>query len=161
MASKKLAAVLDHYEVPDIAHCCKPKEDFKVRCKYCNKPIVGSIKVTRNWWKWGGTTNLWEHLEATHRLIYNHIKSKSVPHESPTPSRSITSYTRSTCCSESHAKEITDMIVRMITSDLRPIRIVEGEGFKNLLHFLSLHMLYLAGSIFQLWSILSMLWRRS
>ena len=39
-------------------------------------------------------------------------------------------------CSESRAKEISKCILLMITLDLRPVRVVEGHGLKDLMHYL-------------------------
>ena len=39
--------MLKHYDVP----CEVPSRNFKVKCKYCPKEIMGSCKATRNWWK--------------------------------------------------------------------------------------------------------------
>ena len=39
-------------------------------------------------------------------------------------------------CSESRAKEISERILLMIALDLRPVRVVEGHGFKDLMHYL-------------------------
>ena len=40
------------------------------------------------------------------------------------------------CCSNTRSKEITDKIVNMIVMDTRPIRMVECEGFRELIHCL-------------------------
>ena len=39
-------------------------------------------------------------------------------------------------CSKSHAKSITDWVSQIIVQDLWPIRIIECEGFKDLLSYL-------------------------
>jgi hypothetical protein len=45
-------------------------------------------------------------------------------------------FTKRSQCSVSRSKEITRLITEMICVDLHPLRLVEGEGFGNLLHFL-------------------------
>ena len=42
----------------------------------------------------------------------------------------------SQACTESRSKEITDRIANMIALDMKPIRMVEDEGFHSLLAFL-------------------------
>jgi len=44
---QKSPSVLKHYQTPEIL----PEGDFKVKCKYCQKDIIGSTRVTTNWWK--------------------------------------------------------------------------------------------------------------
>ena len=39
-------------------------------------------------------------------------------------------------CSESRSREITERVINMIAMDMRPIRMVECKGFKELLSFL-------------------------
>ena len=39
-------------------------------------------------------------------------------------------------CSGDHAGQITNLIAQFIARDIRPVRIVEGEGFQHLLQFI-------------------------
>ena len=39
-------------------------------------------------------------------------------------------------CSDAHMKNITDRVTPMIVQDLRPIYIVECDGFHNLISYL-------------------------
>ena len=79
----------------------------------------------------GGTTNLHEHLTSKHRLLY----AKNTKSAEGTSENTITSYTRSTRCSDARAKEITGKIVNMIALDLRPVNMVEGEGLRSLINY--------------------------
>ena len=45
--SPKVLAVLKHYNVLATIR----DEDFKTKCMYCKKEIIGSVKATTNWWK--------------------------------------------------------------------------------------------------------------
>ena len=49
---------------------------------------------------------------------------------------SLDGFVKSLKCTEARAKGITDRVSQMIVQDLRPIRIVECEGFQNLLSYL-------------------------
>lgn len=61
-------------------------------------------------------TNLHEHLNSKHALVYTR-KVKSVgTDDNDTP------------CSDTRAKEITSKLADMISLDLRPVNMVEGEG---------------------------------
>ena len=59
---RKFPAVLNHYICSDKDKL--PEEDFKAKCKYCSKEIVGSVKSTTNWWK---------HLVSTVLIYYIHV----------------------------------------------------------------------------------------
>ena len=48
----------------------------------------------------------------------------------------IDDFVRRTKCSEIREKNITDRVSQLIVQDLRPIRIVECEGFRSLLSYL-------------------------
>ena len=39
-------------------------------------------------------------------------------------------------CSAQHASAITDLIAEFVAQDLRPLRVVEGEGFKRLMGYI-------------------------
>ena len=51
-------------------------------------------------------------------------------------------FVNSSKCTEARAKGITDWVSQMIAQDLRPIRMVECEGFRNLLRYLEQAILY-------------------
>ena len=98
----------------------KIKDAPKARCTICDKEL--SYR--------GGTTNLRVHLTSKHSLLYAHeAKSKS-------KQICLDSYTKQQQYTETRANAITDRIVCMIALDLKPIRMVEGEGFLELLHYL-------------------------
>ncbi len=59
--SSEPPAVFKHFTVPDII----PDEYFKAKYNYCNKEIIGSVKVTTNWWK---------------HLVRNTFQDKLIPH---------------------------------------------------------------------------------
>lgn len=110
----KKSDVWEYYE--------KIKDAPKARCTLCNKEL--SYR--------GGTTNLRTHLECKHSLLYIHeVKKTSCSKQS-----TLIGYAKSQQCSEGRATAITERITNMIALDLKPIRMVEGEGFCELLHYL-------------------------
>lgn len=71
----------------------------------------------------GGTTNLRDHLKSQHPDIHKrHITQ-----------RNILDYAKRVRCSETRSKEITDLIVKMVSVDLRPLHTGEGVGFLELM----------------------------
>ena len=67
----------------------------------------------------GGTTNLRDHLERQHSSIYR---------PKPTSSKQAT-LVGIQICSERRSKEVIQRILTFIIKDIRPIAVVEGEGF--------------------------------
>ena len=45
--------LLKHYDISEYKDTIPvpAEEDFKAKWKYCAKQIVGSVKVTTNWWR--------------------------------------------------------------------------------------------------------------
>ena len=112
----------------------KLSDKTKVECTLCQKKIHVHVA-----YRGGTTNNLRNHLMSKHPLTY---KPKTKKGEgSSTGSVSQTQTTLDTAvkpryCSESRAKEISERILLMIALDLRPVRVVEGHGFKDLMHYL-------------------------
>ena len=99
----------------------KKKEEKKAQCKICGKQLAYH----------GGTSNLRDHLTNIHPVKYQGCSSTSTSIEGP-----MDRMFKTKCCSNARSKEITDKIVNMIVRDTRPIRIVECEGFRELIHCL-------------------------
>ena len=95
----------------------------KVKCKICSKELAFH----------GGTTNLREHLLSKHPLQY---KSQPSTSSSGGKQGTLYSFARPTRCAEPRATEITDKISSMIAMDMKPIQMVEGEGFRSLMSYL-------------------------
>ena len=72
-------------------------------------------------------SNLREHLLHVHPLHYKKREQSNGSRQ-----LTLTSMMKAKPCSNARSKEITDKIVRMIIIDMRPIRIVECPGFKDL-----------------------------
>ena len=94
----------------------------KAKCTICKKDF--SYR--------GGATNLRVHLQAKHSLIYETPKPKE---HSPSTSEqtSLCGFSKPQHCTEARTSAITERIATMVAIDLRPIRMVEGEGFLNYL----------------------------
>jgi zinc finger BED domain-containing protein 1 (E3 SUMO-protein ligase ZBED1) len=91
----------------------------KCKCNLCSKTLAYC----------GGTTNLREHLVNQHALEYN--KTSTTGNKQTL----MTSFVRGTCDSARSGK-ITNLIADLICRDLRPISIVNGGGFRDLLQYL-------------------------
>ena len=99
------------------------KVDKRAICCHCNKELAYC----------GGTTNLRDHLNRMHPSKYS--PDSTTPAEKKAAPK-IESFVNRTVCSEGHAKKITNLMVEMVTLDLRPAAMVEGIGFKRLINYL-------------------------
>jgi len=77
-----------------------------------------------------------EHLKRRHYTIFC---ESTMNGSSDTPSTSkqtrLDSFTGSVACSQARSKAITNCVVCVIIKDLRPISLVDGEGFQSLMRF--------------------------
>ena len=94
----------------------------KAICSICHKELAYS----------GGTTNLRDHISLKHPLQYFPAGKTATGGKTA----SLDGFVRPSKCSEARAKGITDRVSQMIVQDLQPIRLVECEGFRNLLSYL-------------------------
>ena len=100
----------------------KTPDKKKAICSICHKELAYS----------GGTTNLRDHVSSKHPLQYFPAGKTATGSKTTT----LDGFVRPSKCSEARAKGITDRVSQMIVQDLRPIRLVECEGFRNLLSYL-------------------------
>ena len=82
----------------------------------------------------GGTTNLRNHLASKHSTLYCPDNEMTMTENRKTST--LDGFVRPAKCSEARAKNISDRVTNMIVQDLRPIRTVECDGFRNLMKFL-------------------------
>ncbi|KAK1879672.1 Zinc finger BED domain containing protein 4 [Dissostichus eleginoides] len=101
----KTSAVWDHFKLDD--------DKKKAVCQICDKKLAYH----------SGTTTLKSHLDAVH-------PHASQPSTSSTIQQTLQSQKPIT---EKRKREITDAIEDFIAMDMRPIYIVEGEGFRKLM----------------------------
>ena len=95
------------------------KDVVKVRCKLCGMQLVHG----------GGTTTLASHLLAKHTEEY------TCSFGSPASSKNQTTLpTNVRKCSAEHAATITRLNAEFVARDLRPLSIVCGDGFQQLLN---------------------------
>ena len=97
------------------------KKHKKAICKLCEGVTLAYA---------GGTSNLFNHLEAKHPVAH----TKSVPRECSTQKQT-TLGTFATACPPARANRITTLIAEFVARDLRPISTVDGKGFQQLLRF--------------------------
>uniref|UniRef100_A0A1X7SFL6 BED-type domain-containing protein n=1 Tax=Amphimedon queenslandica TaxID=400682 RepID=A0A1X7SFL6_AMPQE len=77
----------------------------------------------------GGTTSMKNHLSSHHPscLSASEVTCSSV--------QSLDNFTVQKKCPAERSKEITKRIAEMVARDLRPLSLVEGEGFKRLMNY--------------------------
>ena len=73
----------------------------------------------------GGTSNLRDHLLRSHPREYHHEDKQQSTLDSIVKK-----------CSDARAKVISELLVDLVALDVRPVRFVEGEGFRRLLRFI-------------------------
>ena len=103
----------------------KDNDGNKAECKLCSKVLAYR----------GGTTNLRNHLKSQHPLRYDK-KQESADGKGKMKQAPLTSFVQPRSCSDARSKAITERIADMIALDLRPIRMVEGKGFLEVLALL-------------------------
>ena len=91
----------------------------KATCKICNKELAFL----------GGTMNLRNHLTSKHALDY-------CPEPKGKKSTTLDGFLKPVKCTDAHMKNITDRVTQMIVQDLRPVRVVECDGFRSLMSYL-------------------------
>lgn len=108
MASKSRSDVWLHFDKID---------EKTVQCKICSAKL--SHKST--------TSTMRYHLVFVHKMSSDTTKEAT--------QTSIASFTVRQNCSAARGEKMTQLITEMIAKDLLPIRFVEGEGFKDLMHY--------------------------
>lgn len=102
-------------------------------CKQCKYRVAHS----------GGTTNLHNHLRVNHPSLYNELvsSSKDLQCESSGSKqdmmdRFLHSFISGEKLSSSlqHMKMLSDAIAEFIARDMRPVSVIDGLGFLNLMH---------------------------
>jgi len=97
----------------------------KAVCTICNKEFAYL----------GGTTNLRNHLASKHSTQYCPDIETSTT-DGGRKKSSLDGFVRPVKCSDTRAKCITDRVTQMIVEDLRPIRMIECDGFRCLMKYL-------------------------
>ena len=96
-------------------------------CKLCTQAVAHG----------GGTTNLKSHLRLNHPSEYSNLFPDENANENKQPK--IEEFTRPVAtvarlsASSHRAKVLTDAVTDFIVRDMRPINVVDGEGFVNLM----------------------------
>ena len=122
MATKSELSISGNRKVSDVwEYFEKIADTKKAMCRICKKEFAYL----------GGTTNLRNHLTSKHTFHY-------FPERRPESKKSTTldGFIKPAKCSDARMKDITDRVTQMIVQDLRPIRIVECDGFRNLISYL-------------------------
>ena len=120
-ARKRSSPIWDFFNEPTVASGKGKdgKDLMKVRCKLCNIQLAHG----------GGTTSLILHLSAKHAEEYK--RAFGAP-SSSTKQATLTAMFRK--CSTERAATITKLIAEFVARDLRPLSVVAGDGFRQLLN---------------------------
>ena len=121
--AKRTSAVWEFFQEPELVNGSEDgKKVKKVRCKLCDVRLADG----------GGTTNLLNHLSSKHPVEHERINAGN---NKPTSSKQmlLTGLKR---CSPQRSAEITNKIVEFIALDLKPLRTVDGIGFRRFLEFI-------------------------
>ena len=122
---QKRSPVWEYFELVDAIQ--DGKKIKNARCKLC--------KNTQLAYK-GSTTNMINHIQAKHHSAYQESFPSSQSSSSSSTKRQATLSLVTKKCSPAHSKDIDELVSDFVARDLRPIAIVDGPGFKNLVHFL-------------------------
>lgn len=100
------------------------QRDRRVTCKLCAQKVAHG----------GGTTNLRNHLKTNHRVEFEELYGNE------TNQTSIDSFVQRSSSSvkklphnSTRAVELTSAVVEFVARDLRPVSVVDGHGFLNLM----------------------------
>ena len=127
----KVAVVWKHFGYQVDATTKKLKNTGKATCRLCKTDISHS----------GGMTNVWNHLRASHPVEYSELigAANSEAGARQVQQQTIERYSPGTRNVEklphnsSRAKKLTESVAEFIVRDLRPVSIVDGDGFLNLM----------------------------
>ena len=106
--SKRLESVVWKYFGVERSSNETVQKDRRVICKLCSQKVAHG----------GGTTNLKNHLWTNHRAQYEELYGSED--------------TGQMTMDTSHAMELTDVLLEFIAQDLRPVSVVDGQVFLNL-----------------------------
>ena len=99
------------------------QKDRHVICKLCSQKVAHG----------GGTTNLKNHLRTNHRTQYEELYGSE-----DTGQTSMDTFVQKVSVKKlphnsTRAVELTDALLEFIARDLRPVSVVDGHGFLNLM----------------------------
>ena len=95
------------------------KKVKRIQCKFCDQLLADG----------DGTTSLMNHLQAKHPEEYKRAKLSD---DSSTSKQTTLTGGMFRKCSAQRSSAITDLIIEFVSRDLRPLSVVNGEGFKKL-----------------------------
>ena len=120
----------------------RPQNINEAICKLCSRSsgqLLKPMAVHR-----GNTSNLISHLRVRDAAVHTEVKASTTTKEASklTPKASYQqatltdAFTRGQACScgSRRWKELTDSVTRCITKNMTPLRTIEKEGFKSLIH---------------------------
>ena len=122
MSRKRTSPVWEFFELMEVD--VDGKKTKKAICKLCD-----GLKLAYG----GGTTNLLNHLEAKYPVSYKN----AVPVEASVQKKQTTlGVFQAKTCPPAQANTITALVAEFVSRDLRPLSIVDGKGFQQLLGYM-------------------------
>ena len=98
----------------------------KIPCKLCNIKLADGE----------GTSNLKSHLEAKHPQEHQRLVNSEADKKKQKPQQSVLSHGTLRVCGAQRVASITDRLAAFVALDLRPLRVVEGAGFKQQMNYI-------------------------
>ena len=96
-----------------------------IPCKLCDLQLADG----------GGTSNLMNHLQAKHPQEYKRLV-KTTESAKNKEKQTVLNHGILRVCSSQRAAAITERVAAFVALDLRPLRVVEGVGFKQLMNYI-------------------------
>ena len=122
--SSRTSIVWKHFDFP-LNDKGKMVKDSTAICKLCNQKVAHS----------GETTNLKTHLKAKHHPIFDEIfATNSSENQSSMDVFFQSKSVRKLPSDSARAIQLTDAVADFISIDLRPVSVVDGHGFLNLMN---------------------------
>ncbi|CAJ1065719.1 E3 SUMO-protein ligase ZBED1-like [Xyrichtys novacula] len=113
---QKMSKVWDHYTLR--------RKENAVQCVHCKADLAFH----------NSTSSMLQHLKRKHPAVHALSPQSGLATTSSSKSQTLDSFVRRPPpCSTEQAAEFTDSILNMIVSDMRPLSMVEDEGFQKMI----------------------------
>ena len=123
---KRKSAVWEFFDEPiEEEDNEKTSKNKKIPCKMCDVQLADG----------GGTSNLMNHLQAKHPQEYKRLVKNSESAKNK-EKQIVLNHGMLRVCNSQRAAAITERVAAFIALDLRPLRVVEGTGFKQLMNYI-------------------------
>ena len=103
----------------------KTSKNRKIPCKLCDLQLADG----------GGISNLMNHFQAKHPQEYRRLVKNSESARAK-EKQIVLNHSILRVCNSQRAAAITERVATFVALDLRPMRVVEGMGFKQLMNYI-------------------------